>query len=125
MVSSTTTAMGGFGNVAFAHGGQQYASISAAAGGTRELVAAVTGSKIRVLAIVVLQDSDAAAAFQFKSATTALTGEFTVAITAEGHMVLPFSPVGWFETAAGEALNVTVAANVLVGCLVYDEVAAG
>jgi hypothetical protein len=36
---------------------------------------------------------------------------------------LPFNPVGWFETAAGELLNLELSAGVSVdGCLTYVEV---
>ena len=122
MVSSTTSAPDQLENAAFGGGGQKFASISAAADGTRELVAAVTGIKIRVLALVADQQADAAATFQFKSATTAITGELVSANT-KLLVVLPFSSAGWFETAAGEALQVTTAGTNVTGCLVYIEVA--
>jgi len=122
MVSSTTSALDQLENAAFGGCGQKFAVLNAAADGTREVVAAVTGIKIRVLALVADQQADAAATFQFKSATTAITGELVSANT-KMLVVLPFSSAGWFETAAGEALQVTTAGTNVTGCLVYIEVA--
>jgi len=122
MVSSTTSALDQLENAAFGGGGQKYAVLNAAADGTREVVAAVTGIKIRVLSLAADQQADAAATMQFKSATTAITGEFVSANT-KMLVMLPFSPAGWFETAAGEALQVTTAGTNVTGCLVYIEVA--
>ena len=122
MVSSTTSALDQLENAAFGGSGQKFAVLNAAADGTREVVAAVTGIKIRVLALVADQQADAAATMQFKSATTAITGEFVSANT-KMLVMLPFSSAGWFETAAGEALQVTTAGTNVTGCLVYIEVA--
>ncbi|MAH47362.1 hypothetical protein CMI37_16170 [Candidatus Pacearchaeota archaeon] len=122
MVSSTTSILSELGNSTFSGGGHKYAVLNAAADGTREVVAAVTGSKIRVLALVADQQADAAATMQFKSATTAIMGELVSANT-KMLVVLPFSSAGWFETSAGEALQVTTAGTDVTGCLVYDEVA--
>ncbi len=88
---------------------------------TGELVAAVPNKKIRVLAYVI--GADAAVAVTFTSASTALTG----VIPFVGAVLAPFSsgfwPVGHFETAAGEALNITLSSTEDVdGYLVYIEV---
>ena len=122
MVSSTTEVASTFPLLSWDGRGQKFAKIAAAAGGTRELVAAVTGAKIRVLALLAEQQNDAAATFEFKSASTAISGEMT-AIGENREIQMQFNPAGWMETAAGEALNVTVAANALAGLLVYEEVA--
>jgi hypothetical protein len=38
-------------------------------------------------------------------------------------LVLPYNPLGWFETAAGALLNLELGGNVSVdGALVYQEV---
>jgi len=123
MVSSTTTALAELGNIAFGGGGQKFAKIISVAGDTRELVAAVTGSKIRVLSLALEQEPNASGTFQFASASTVITGVFKT-ISQRAYVVMPFSPAGWFETAAGEALNVIVGGTDLGGCLVYEEVAA-
>lgn len=78
-----------------------------AAAATAELVAAAgTGKKIRILSLKVV--STAANTVTFKSATTAISGADDLA--ANGGYVLPYDEIGWFETAANEALNVTLSA---------------
>lgn len=95
------------------------AVINLAATGT--VVAAVTGRKIRVLQAVFA--SAAVVTVTVKSASTALTGAMTVDGTAAGPVVLDFSPVGWWETTAGEALVFTLGSSVQVsGNLVYIEI---
>ena len=122
MVSSTTEVSSTFPALAYASRGQKYAKISIAAGVTDgPLVPAVTGMKIRVLALAATQTADGAATMEFNSASTPLTGE--IASVTQTSLVMPFSPAGWFETAAGEALTLTTAAIGVYGCLVYDEVA--
>lgn len=75
--------------------------------GDRDLVAAVTGKKIRVLALVA--NGVGAAAFRLESgaAGTALSGVLSVSLAnGIGTFVLPYNEQGWFETAAGAALSV-------------------
>lgn len=98
----------------------KYAVIDTAATDTT-LVAAVAGKKIRVLAVVVDAAGTVTARFESGTGGTALTGQMTfAAATSE---VMPFNPVGWFETAAGALLNLELSAAVSVdGCLVYIEV---
>lgn len=68
-----------------------------------DIVAAVTGRKIRVLAMLYSQASATSLKFQ-SNATTDLTGAFTTsAANLNGN--LPYNPFGWFQTAAGEKLN--------------------
>ena len=51
----------------------------------------------------------------------ALTGLMDLA--ADGQLVLPLNGFGWFETVAGELLNLELSAATLVaGALVYEEV---
>jgi hypothetical protein len=86
------------------------------------LVAAVTGKKIRVLACV-LSMSGTSVTIRFESGTggTALTGQMTPA--QGGGFVMPFNPVGWFETASGDLLNLELGgAQSVDGVLVYVEV---
>lgn len=91
--------------------GQSYVVKSAlvAAGTTenRDLVAAVTGRRIRLLSLVA--NGNGAASFRLESgaAGTALTPVFAVSLaSALGTMVLPFNEQGYVETAAGAALSV-------------------
>ncbi len=73
-----------------------------------ELVALVASKKIRVLALVV-QCGATATDVTFESSTT--TRKHKVPAGANGGQVLPFNPVGWFETASGESLTCTTGAG--------------
>ena len=73
-----------------------------------ELVALVASKKIRVLSLVVHCGGTATTA-TFESSTT--TRIHKVPAGANGGQVLPFNPVGWFETAAGASLTVTTGAG--------------
>lgn len=89
-----------------------------------ELVAAVTGKKIRVIALYATVAADTTVTL--KSATTT-TGVFTttgaMTIKAGGGMVLPRDPDGHVETTSGEGLNVTLGtACQISGMLKYVEV---
>ena len=120
MVSSTTEVSSTFPSLGYDLEGAKFAKIVASVG-TTELVAAVTGHKIRVLALALTQEPEAAGAVTFLSASTAITGDFLVLTTAQV-LVLPHSSAGWFETVAGEALQITAAGTTAGGTLVYDEV---
>ena len=126
MVSSVTTSLGEIGTGIYGSigdGGQKFASITVAADeSAAELVAAVTNAKIRVLALLIHQVTSSTATIQFLSASTALTGVI-FSKPASLHLVMPFNPAGWFETAESEALNLATASTVVAGCLVYEEVA--
>lgn len=99
----------------------KYASISGS--GTIAIVAAIAATsdmpakKINVISYV-LGGSETSTAI-FKSGTTALSG--AIPVTATGTVVGPWNPDGWFETAAGEALNVTIASGNGVGHISYIE----
>jgi hypothetical protein len=85
------------------------------------LVSAVTSYKIRVLALAV-QCGSTATDITFESSTT--TRKHKVNAGANGGQILPFNPVGWFETAVGEALTCTTSAGSSVDISgVYIEVA--
>lgn len=73
-----------------------------------ELVAAVTSKKIRVVALVVHCGGSATDA-TFESGTT--TRIHKVPAGANGGQVLPFNPVGWFETTSGASLTVTTSSG--------------
>lgn len=88
------------------------------------VVAAVATKKIRVLAAVVLAGGTATSiTFNSKpgGAGTAISPLFANGVN--GGEVLPFSPVGWFETVAGEGLSATTGAGSTTGIqVVYIEV---
>lgn len=83
-----------------------------------ELVALVSAKKIRVLSLAV-HCGGTATDITFESSTT--TRIHKVPAGANGGQILPFNPVGWFETAAGASLTVTTGAGSSVeisGCYV-------
>lgn len=97
----------------------KFAIISASASGNTSVVALVASKKIRVLAANFMANGTVNVKFQ--SNTTDKTGlKYLVVNTG---MVLPYCKTGWFETAAGEALNINLSAAIAVGGeLVYIEV---
>lgn len=98
----------------------KYASIDCAAAGDNEIVAAVVGKKVRVVAYTAVCANTVSA--QWKSgAATAKSGAMPFA--ANGGASPPWNPYGHFETAAGEALNLNLSGAVQVsGHLTYLEV---
>lgn len=99
----------------------KFAKIAASGSGNNTIVAAVTSKKIRVLAYNFMSEGTVNAKFQSAAGGTDLTGlSYLIANTGK---VAPFNPVGWFETVAGELLNLNLSAAVAVGGeLVYVEV---
>lgn len=69
-----------------------------------EVVAAVTGKRIVVLALEA--SAPAAETIVFKSDTTAISPTYYLA--AESSFAIQFNPGGLFATVAGKALNATV-----------------
>jgi len=97
------------------------AVIDAASSGNNTLVAAVTGKKIRVLAVAMTMTGTAVTIrFEDGAGGTALTGQMQ---PTQGQTVtLPFNPVGWFETSAATLLNLELGgAQSVDGVLVYIE----
>jgi hypothetical protein len=82
------------------------------------LVAAVAGKRIRVLALYLMSVGSVLVRFESATGGTALTGQMTTA--ANVNISMPYNPAGWFQTIAGELLNLELSAAVSVdGCLVY------
>lgn len=99
---------------------QKFQAFTASSGGNNEIVAAVSGKKIRVLALEGTINSPAS--LSIRSANTAISGPHPM--SANGQKVLPMNEAGWFQTAAGEALNFDLSSAVQFGgSLVYQEVA--
>ncbi|VVB52212.1 Collagen triple helix repeat (20 copies) [uncultured archaeon] len=89
-----------------------FASVSVSASGATTVVAAVTGKKIRVVGVTLSVSNDVNLKWQ-----SHVAGDITGLIYAgkTGGFVLPYSPVGHFETAVGEALDLNLSAGVPVG----------
>lgn len=98
------------------------AVIAASSSGDNTLVAAAgAGVKIRVLAVALVAAGDVLARFESGASGTALTGQMD--LTTNSGFVLPFNPMGWFETADNALLNLELDGGVSVaGCLTYVEV---
>lgn len=100
----------------------KFAAISASSSGDNTIVAAVTSKKIRVLAYNLMGAGAVNARFQTAVAGAYLTGLKYIA-AAGGGICAPYNPLGWFETVAGDLLNLELSGAVAVGGeLVYVEV---
>ena len=100
----------------------KFAIIDAATSGDNTLVAGVASKKIRVLAAFMVAAGAVNARFESGASGTALTGQMN--LTTNSGFVLPFNPIGWFETAAAALLNLELSGAVSVdGALTYVEVA--
>lgn len=98
----------------------KFAVISASSAGNNEVVAAVASKKIRVLQFSYV--SAGTVNVKWNSGATTMKSGLNYWISSTG-VCRPFSPIGWFETAAGEALNINLSDAVAVGGdLTYVEV---
>lgn len=79
------------------------ALISTAAAATATLVAATPAKKIRVLAVFIANTTAQSLTFKSAAGGTAKTGAMPLATL--GQLALPFNAHGWFETIAGELLE--------------------
>ncbi len=96
------------------------AVIDHAGSGDNTIVAAVTGKKIRVVSAFLIAAGAVTVRFESGAGGAALTGQMTIA--ANGGLVLPFNPNGWFETAESALLNLELGGAVSVdGALTYVE----
>jgi hypothetical protein len=97
----------------------KFAVITASASGNTQIVAAVTSKKIRVLSWSLM--SAGTTNVKWQSATTDKTGLYY--LIANTGIAEAYCPVGLFETAAGEALNINLSVAVATGGrLTYVEV---
>ncbi len=102
-------------------GPHKYAAISFTNSG--DLVALVGGRKIRVLSLLLTLAGSQTVKFQ-SGGTTDLSG--AISLIQGVALQLPFQREGWFETVAGEKLNIVCGGLVNgAGCLVYQEVLSG
>jgi hypothetical protein len=88
---------------------------------TTTIAAAVAGKIFRVLSVAAV--STIANNINFGSNATAISATFPLG--ANGGVVLPFNEHGWFQTNAGEALNIVTSAASATGVQVqYIEIQA-
>ena len=87
-----------------------------------EIVAAVTGRKIRVLAMHLSAASAVDVVFEDAAGGADLTGTLNLTAT-DLNMTFPYNPFGWFETTAGNALSRDLSGAVAVTTfLVYVKI---
>ena len=97
----------------------KYAVLTASASGATEIVAAVAGKQIRVIAYSVIVSGTVN--IKWQGGATDLTG--LKYFVANGGIVQGHNPAGWFQTGVGDALNVNLSAAIAVGGeVVYVEV---
>ena len=85
------------------------ARINTTTSGVTTMVAATAGKKIRVLAMYI--NSAVANVINLQSHVTTANNDGALAYSATGGMVLPFNPIGWFDTTVGEALDINIAST--------------
>jgi len=101
------------------HPGQLSVAINHNTSGDNTLVAAVAGKKIRVLSCFMIAAGTVSARFESGAGGTALTGQMP--LIANSGFTANYNSAGWFETAAGAALNLELSAAIGVhGVLNYD-----
>lgn len=91
----------------------QFAPIVASAGGATTIVNAAATKQIRVLDYVLIANGTVNVKFQSHVAPTDLTG--LLPLVANTGASSGFSPVGLFQTIAGEALDINLSGAVAVG----------
>lgn len=109
----------------------KYKNIDLAATGATQLIAAVSGAKLRVLSMFISCDNATNLSIQDDaSGPVTLLGGTRVVRMSEGAesllmtFTLPYNEGGWFETTAGKDLDVvlTTAGSAICGCITYVEV---
>lgn len=99
----------------------KFAVITASSSGATTIVSAVTSKRIRVLQFGLMGNGIVNVKFQSHVTPTDLTG--LLYLIANTGMAAGYSPVGLFQTVAGEALDINLSANIAVGgFLSYIEV---
>lgn len=90
-----------------------FLAIDAATSGDNTLLAAQgAGNKIRVHQLVLVAAGTVNVRFESGAGGTALSGQMN--LVANTGFVLPYSPIGWFETAANTLLNLELSAAISV-----------
>ena len=101
----------------------KYAKVSSGAATDAAFVALVALKKIRVLSLAYSGSAaDATIVFNSKPAGAGTAVSILFSNKLETLGVLPYSEQGWFETAAGEGLSVTVAGGTVAAMIAYVEV---
>ena len=92
-------------------GAALFAPVAVSASGT--IVAAIASKIIRVVALQLIANGTVNVKWQSSTGSVDLTG--LAYLVANAGYVLPFNPAGWFQTAAGDDLDISLSAGVAVG----------
>ena len=104
-------------------GASKQADLDATSSGNTQLVAAVSGKKIRVVGVVITNKGSSLITTKFQSSTTDITASHGHAANGGGYARTASMGSFLFETVAGEALNFNLSAGGAVGCdVAYHEV---
>ncbi len=99
----------------------KFAKIDASTSGDNTIVAAVASKKIRVVSGILVSSGTVNIRFESGASGTALTGQMN--LVANTGFIIPFVPIGNFETASATLLNLELSAGVSVdGWITYVEV---
>jgi hypothetical protein len=82
-------------------------------GGGNSVVALSSAKRIRVIAVNLTAAGTVNAKWQSGSSGTDITG--LSYLVANAGFILPYNPVGWFQTASSEALHLNLSASIAVG----------
>lgn len=93
-----------------------FAQLTQGSSGDTSVIAAVSSKHIRVLSIMAVAAAAVNIFFRDGAAGTQLSG--TAYLAANGGFVLPFNPVGWFQTSVTTALYVNLSGAQNVGITV-------
>jgi hypothetical protein len=88
------------------------APIAASSSGDNTIVGATSGQRIVVTSLCLIATTAVTARFESGASGTALTGQMPLGDT--GGIVLPHNEDGWFETVAGQLLNLELGGAVAV-----------
>lgn len=91
-----------------------FVPVAVSSSGVTNIVALTTSKKIRVLAATLTANGAVNVKWQSHVTPTDLTGLMYFAAAGDG-IVLPFNPLGWFQTNSGEALDINLSGAVAVG----------
>src|SRR5215467_7752716 len=86
-----------------------------AGSGDNQVVAAVAGKIIRVLAATLMNNVATAQNARFRSATNSISALIGLGAVANGIFYYEYCVHGWFQTNVGEALNINLSAATAVG----------
>ena len=90
----------------------QFAVINVAAAAATLVAAQATGVMVRVVSLFLVNTTAQTLTFKSGAGGTALTG--AMALGANGVLVLPYNPAGYFETAAATLLELAASGSTQV-----------